>query len=373
MRLLSDMSSTGQELLAQGQELQARLRRSSVTVLAALEGQKRLWREWRRPVFEYPGGKYLGPYVEYETWNRAQQLPGYAWSLGEHLRQFASDQRSFREEHTRQSGFFVPFDLIFPRKFYMTWDGFLGHLTGGTTVEGALEWAEWVSRGAPRCVHFWKGAFDRWCERGCARMHGTASSPIGTITLVGRWRQYQWEEPSGQARSYVSVHDAVNRAAQRIQRFFLMAHAKLTVTSPRGEAIRPAGWKDPFERAFSLASCAVTADYEGHAFRACVLYEMAVSGFNELARELLPRQRGGSHDSPETWKYGHPLQQVRQQNEGYLHCFSRRAKELQPFVNAARAVRQANQEQAQVLADLRGWEQGASGGHVCSGGAATAP
>ena len=40
MRLLSDMSSTGQELLAQDQELQARLRRSSVTVLAALEGQK---------------------------------------------------------------------------------------------------------------------------------------------------------------------------------------------------------------------------------------------------------------------------------------------------------------------------------------------
>lgn len=33
---------------------------------------------------------------------------------GEHLRQFASDQRSFREEHTRQSGFFVPFDLILP-------------------------------------------------------------------------------------------------------------------------------------------------------------------------------------------------------------------------------------------------------------------
>ncbi len=169
----------------------------------------------------YPGGKYLPPYVNYKTRNRAQQLPEYAWSLGEHLRQFASDQRSFREEHTRQSGFFVPFDLILPRKGYLTWDGYLGHLTGGTTVEGALEWAEWVSRGAPRCVHFWKGAFDRWCERGCARMHGTASSPIGTITLVGRWRQYQWEEPSGQARSYVSVHDAVNRAAQRIQRFFL--------------------------------------------------------------------------------------------------------------------------------------------------------
>ena len=187
-------------------------------------------------------------------------------------------------------------------------------------------------------------------------MHGTASSPIGTITLVGRWRQYQWEEPSGQARSYVSVHDAVNRAAQRIQRFFLMAHAKLTVTSPRGETIRPASQKDPFIMAFSLASHAVTADYEGRATEACVLYELAVSGFNEVARELLPRQRGGSHDSPETWKYGHPLQKVRQQNEGYLHRFSQRVKELQPSVNAARAVRQANQEQAQVLADLRGWE-----------------
>ena len=186
MRLSSDMPSTGQELSAQGQELQARLRRSYVTVLAALEEQKRLWREWRRPVFEYPGGEYLGPYVTYETCNRAQQLPGYAWSLGEHLRQFASDQRSFREEHTRQSGFFVPFDLILPRKRCLKWDGFLGHLAGGTTVEGALEWAEWVSRGAPRCVHFWKGAFDRWCERGCARMHGTSSSPIGTITLKGR-------------------------------------------------------------------------------------------------------------------------------------------------------------------------------------------
>ena len=97
MRLSSDMPSTGQELLAQGQELQARLRRSYVTVLAALEEQKRLWREWRRPVFAYPGGECLGPYVTYKTCNRAQQLPGYAWSLGEHLRQFASDQRSFRE------------------------------------------------------------------------------------------------------------------------------------------------------------------------------------------------------------------------------------------------------------------------------------
>ena len=356
MRLSSDMPSTGQELLAQGQEFQARLRRSYVTVLAALEEQKRLWREWRRPVFEYPGGECLGPYVTYKACNRAQQLPGYAWSLGEHLRQFASDQRSFREEHTRQSGFFVPFDLILPRKRCLKWDGFLGHLAGGTTVEGALEWAEWVSRGAPRCVHFWKGAFDRWCERGCARMHGTSSSPIGTITLKGRWRQCQWEEPSGQARSYVSVHDAVNRAAQRIQRFFLMAHATLMVTSPRGETIRPARQKDPFIMAFSIASQAVTADYEGRATDACLLYEMAVSDFNEVARELLPRQRGGSHDSPETWKYGRPLQRVRQQNEGYLHCFSQRVKELQPSVNAARTVRQANQERAQVLADLRGWE-----------------
>ena len=94
----------------------------------------------------------------------------------------------------------------------------------------------------------------------------------------------------------------------------------------------------------------------GYRRRRRLLYEMAVSDFNEVARELLPRKRGGSHDSAETWKYGHPLQQVRQQNDGYLHCFSRRVKELQPFVNAARAVRQANREQAQVLADLRGWE-----------------
>ena len=120
MRLSCDMSSTEQELLAERQELHARLCRSSMTVLAALKGQKRLWREWRRPVFKYPGGKYLGPYVQYKTCNRAQQLPEYEWSLGEHRRQFASDQRSFREEHTRQSGFFVPFDLILPRKGYLT-------------------------------------------------------------------------------------------------------------------------------------------------------------------------------------------------------------------------------------------------------------
>ena len=152
--------------------------------------------------------------------------------------------RGFRELQTRNRGFFVPADLILQaqtrerqgREWVVKtarWDGYLGPLAG-TTMERALEWAEGVSRGAPRCARFWRGAFTRWCERGCARMHETNVLPIGTITLKGRWRRCKWEEPSHQARSYVSVHDAVNRAAQRIQRFFLVAHAKLTVASLRG-------------------------------------------------------------------------------------------------------------------------------------------
>ena len=143
----------------------------------------RLWREWRPPVFAYPdtGSDPNASYVRYFS----VQIRGW-WTLDEHLCQFAWDQRCFRKELKRQRGFFVPDDLIFPTKQGSTWDGFLGHLSGGTTVESALDWAEWVSRGAPRCVRFWRGAFDRWCERGCAR-HGTTSPPVGTVTLKGRW------------------------------------------------------------------------------------------------------------------------------------------------------------------------------------------
>ena len=104
-------------------------------------------------------------------------------------------------------------------------------------MERAVEWVEWVSRGAPRCEHFWRGAFTWLCERGCARMHETNVLSIGTITLKGRLRHCKWEEPSDRARSHVSVHDAVNHAAQRIWRVFLVAHAKLTVSSLRGATI----------------------------------------------------------------------------------------------------------------------------------------
>ena len=110
---------------------------------------------------------------------------------------------------TRNRGFFVPADLILQaqtreregREWVVKtaqWDGYLGSLAG-TTMERALEWAEWVSRGAPRCERFWRGAFTRWCERGCARMHETNVLPIGTITLKGRWRHCEWEEPSHRA------------------------------------------------------------------------------------------------------------------------------------------------------------------------------
>ena len=193
------------------------------------------------------------------------------------LRILADDQKHFREFfrelQTRNRSFFVPADLILQtqtrersscnRRVWVIktsdWDGYLGSLAG-TTMERALEWAEWVSRGAPRCERFWRGAFTRWCERGCVRMHETNVLPIGTITLKGRWRHCKWEEPSDRASSHVSVHDAVNRAAQRIQRFFLVVRAKLTVASLRGETIGQKKWTDPLTLAFMCASSSVLCD-----------------------------------------------------------------------------------------------------------------
>ena len=333
MRLSCDMSPTEQELRAQGAELRWCIRQCD-------KEQMRLWREWRPPDFRCPkaGGVLYASYVHYFG------IPGIRgwWTLDEHLCQFAVDQRRFRKELKRQRGFFVPGDLIFPTKQGSTWDGFLGHLSGGTTVESALDWAEWVSRGAPRCVRFWRGAFDRWCERGCAR-HGATSPPVGTVALKGRWRECKWEEPPSRVQSHVSIHDAVNRAAQRIQRFFLMARAKLMVATLRGEPIRPATQKDPVVMAFSLAVQAVTADYQWRAADACVLYEQAVSAFSEVEREfavacgLIPGRICGGHQTCVAYA-------MYQQSTGYLQSFSRRVKELQPVVDAVHAVEQAIRE-----------------------------
>ena len=349
MRLSCDMSPTEQELRAQGAELRWCIRQCD-------KEQMRLWREWRPPDFRCPkaGGVLYASYVHYFG------VPGIRgwWTLDEHLCQFAVDQRRFRKELKRQRGFFVPGDLIFPTKQGSTWDGFLGHLSGGTTVESALDWAEWVSRGAPRCVRFWRGAFDRWCERGCAR-HGTTSPPVGTVTLKGRWRECKWEEPPSRVHSHVSIHDAVNRAAQRIQRFFLMARAKLMVATLRGEPIRPATQKDPVVMAFSLAVQAVTADYQWRAADACVLYEQAVSAFSEVEREfavacgLIPGRICGGHQTCVAYA-------MYQQNTGYLQSFSRRVKELQPVVDAVHAVEQAIRERRDWDVRYRGHQEAMS-------------
>ena len=80
------------------------------------------------------------------------------------LRILAEDQKRFRELQTRNRGFFVPADLILQAQTRerqgaewviktARWDGYLGSLAR-TTMERALEWAEWVSRGAPRCERF---------------------------------------------------------------------------------------------------------------------------------------------------------------------------------------------------------------------------
>ena len=208
-------------------------------------------------------------------------------------------------------------------------------------MERALEWAEWVSRGAPRCERFWRGAFTRWCERGCARMHETNVLPIGTITLKGRWRRCKWEERSHQARSYISVHDAVNRAAQRIQRFFLVVRAKLTVASLRGETIGHKRRTDPLTLAFTFASQAVTADYEGRFADACELYGQAVSIFVTVNSDLwsdrfLAFMRESSFVSSAVGKK-------------YIHVFSLRMEELRRAVETDNAVLRAEQGYCGVL------------------------
>ena len=199
-------------------------------------------------------------------------------------------------------------------------------------MERALEWAEWVSRGAPRCERFWRGAFTRWCERGCARMHETNVLPIGTITLKGRWRHCKWEEPSDRASSHVSVHDAVNRAAQQIQRFFLVAHAKLTVASLRGETIGQKKWTDPLTLAFMYASNSVTADYEGRVADACELYDQAVCAFVAVERELRVGKK-------------------------YINVFSLRMEELRRAVETGNAVLRAEQEVLRVKRDIARLEE----------------
>ena len=211
-------------------------------------------------------------------------------------------------------------------------------------MERALEWAEWVSRGAPRCERFWRGAFTRWCERGCARMHETNVLPIGTIILKGRWRRCKWEERSHQARSYISVHDAVNRAAQQIQRFFLVAHAKLTVASLRGETIGHKRRTDPLTLAFTFASQAVTADYEGRFADACELYGQAVSIFVTVNSDLwsdrfLAFMRESSFVSSAVGKK-------------YIHVFSLRMEELRRAVETDNAVLRAEQGVARVQQDI---------------------
>ncbi|MEC7287509.1 MAG: hypothetical protein VXU42_02350, partial [Verrucomicrobiota bacterium] len=267
------------------------------------------------------------------------------------LRILAEDQKRFRELQTRNRGFFVPADLILQTQTRerqgtewviktARWDGYLGSLAG-TTMERALEWAEWVSRGAPRCERFWRGAFTRWCERGCARMHETNVLPIGTITLKGRWRRCKWEERSHQARSYISVHDAVNRAAQRIQRFFLVVRAKLTVASLRGETIGHKGRTDPLTLAFTFASQAVTADYEGRFADACELYGQAVSIFVTVNSDLwsdrfLAFMRESSFVSSAVGKK-------------YIHVFSLRMEELRRAVETDNAVLRAEQGYCGVL------------------------
>ena len=260
--------------------------------------------------------------------------------------------RRFRELQTRNCGFFVPDDLILQAQIRKRqgrewvvrtarWDGYLGSLAG-TTMERALEWAEWVSRGAPRCERFWKGAFTRWCERGCARMNETSNVlPIGTITLKGRWRRCKWEELSHQARSYVSVHDAVNHAAQRIQRFFLVVRAKLTVASLRGEPIGHKGRTDLLTLAFTFASQAVTADYEGRFADACELYGQAVSIFVTVNSDLwsdrfLAFMRESSFVSSAVGKK-------------YIHVFSLRMEELRRAVETDNAVLRAEQGYCGVL------------------------
>ena len=274
------------------------------------------------------------------------------------LRILADDQKHFREFfrelQTRNRSFFVPADLILQtqtrersscnRRVWVIktsdWDGYLGSLAG-TTMERALEWAEWVSRGAPRCERFWRGAFTRWCERGCARMHETNVLPIGTITLKGRWRRCKWEERSHQARSYISVHDAVNRAAQRIQRFFLVVRAKLTVASLRGETIGHRRRTDPLALAFTFASQAVTADYEGRFADACELYGQAVSIFVTVNSDLwsdrfLAFMRESGFVSSAVGKK-------------YIHVFSLRMEELRRAVETDNAVLRAEQGYCGVL------------------------
>ena len=258
------------------------------------------------------------------------------------LRILAEDQKRFRELQTRNRGFFVPADLILQTQTRerqgtewviktAQWDGYLGSLAR-TTMERALEWAEWVSRGAPRCERFWRGAFTRWCERGCARMHETNVLPIGTITLKGRWRHCKWEEPSDRASSHVSVHDAVNRAAQQIQRFFLVAHAKLTVASLRGETIGQKKWTDPLTLAFMYASNSVTADYEGRVADACELYDQAVCAFVAVERELRVGKK-------------------------YINVFSLRMEELRRAVETGNAVLRAEQEVLRVKRDIARLEE----------------
>ena len=225
------------------------------------------------------------------------------------LRILAEDQKRFRELQTRNRGFFVPADLILQ------------------TQTRERQGAEWVSRGAPRCERFWRGAFTRWCARGCARMHETNVLPIGTITLKGRWRRCKWEEPSHQARSYVSVHDAVNRAAQRIQRFFLVVRAKLTVASLRGETIGHKRRTDPLTLVFMFASKAVTADYEGRVVDACELYDQAVCAFVAIERERWVAKK-------------------------YVTVFSMRMKELRRAVNIENVVLCAEREVLRVQQDI---------------------
>ena len=151
--------------------------------------------------------------------------------------------------------------------------------------------------------------------------------PIGTITLKGRWRRCKWEELSHQARSYVSVHDAVNRAAQRIQRFFLVVRAKLTVASLRGETIGHKRRTDPLTLVFMFASKAVTADYEGRVVDACELYDQAVCAFVAVERE-------------------------RWVAEKYVTVFSMRMKELRRAVETDNAVLRAEQGVVRVQQNI---------------------
>ena len=276
------------------------------------------------------------------------------------LRALAVGQNRFREIQTRNRGFFVPADLILQDQVRerdrnsprgqpewitrtLSWDGHLGDLKG-VTMEKAIEWAEWVSRGAPRCERFWRGAFLRWSERGCAQMYGTNALPIGTINLKGRWRHCKWEEPSGRVRSHVSVHDAVNCAAQRIQRFFLMAHAKVMAMSLRGETLRQESRSDPLTLAFSFASQAVIADYEGRFADACELYGQAVSTFVTVNSEpWSDKFPAFMHESNSvSWMVGRE----------YFGVFSLRMEELRRAVETDNSVLRAEQEVLRVQQDI---------------------